>query len=244
MKRMMLLLLMAVLAWPTILTAKGKSNVNEYGEIDSPDDEAYVEDIASVKKITPKKVQEFNLSEVELAKAPKPKKPSSSKPIVIKNIKSSPIPSGPSASERDGRFRVGILAPGIAAFNKGLNPLFSAGAEGEYFFYEKLSAGLKINVATKLTNSILLSFIPQARYTFDFDNYPRWAVYAQAGAGVAVAKRGNTKVAADIAIPGGGGYWQWTDNISVGADLSMHILVGGGYTAVGVVFSPAIRYIF
>lgn len=146
---------------------------------------------------------------------------------------------------RKGRFQGGIVGPGIYAGNKSINAMMGIGAEGEYFFFERLSAGLRIQFATDFKKdaspNAILSFLPQVRYVFDFDKYPRLSVYAQAGAGVALLE-GKTAYA-DIAIPGGGFWWRWNENFSVGFDVSMHILVRST-TAVAGFFGPAFRYLF
>lgn len=146
---------------------------------------------------------------------------------------------------RKGAFRLGVVAPGIYAGNKTIDAMMSAGLEGEYFFFEKLSAGLRVEAATDFDTdpgaNVILSFVPRARYVFDLDSHPRWAIYVQAGAGIALID-GDT-VAADIAIPGGGFWWNWTDRWSVGADASLHILARST-TAVSFCLSPALRYQF
>ena len=155
-----------------------------------------------------------------------------------------PQPARPSRvlmEERRRRFRAGIIGPGLAAVNKGPGAMMTMGVEGEYFFFDRLSAGMQMNVATEFDDHAILNFLPFARYVFDLHNHPRWSVYVQGGVGVALY---NAKhAAADIAIPGGGFWWQWTDRWSVGADSWFHILVRGE-TAVGFTLAPAIRYQF
>lgn len=152
---------------------------------------------------------------------------------------------GPAAGGREGKFRVGFVGPGIGVANKGVGALATFGAEGEYFFFEKLSAGMRAEVATHFSNATIVSFAPRARYVFDFENWPRWAVYAQAGAGIALYNfAGSNYAAADIAVPGGGLWWQWTNKWSLGADTSLHIFIRSGATAVGFNFAPTIRYLF
>lgn len=89
------------------------------------------------------------------------------------------------AEPREGTFRVGLVGPGIYVGNKGIDTMMGIGAEGEYFIFERLSAGMKIQVATDFASNnelnSILSFIPQARYLFDFDSHPRWTAYVQAG---------------------------------------------------------------
>ncbi len=142
---------------------------------------------------------------------------------------------------RKGAFRVGLIGPGYAVANKGAGSMISMGAEGEYFFWDKLSAVMRIEVDTDFDDITILSFVPRARYVFDIANYPRWAIYVQGGVGLALWN--GDHAAADIAIPGGGFWWQWTDNWSVGADTSMHIYVRSN-TAIGFNIGPAIRYQF
>lgn len=147
---------------------------------------------------------------------------------------------------RERTFRAGIVGPGIYAGNKSIDAMMGIGAEGEYFIFEKLSAGLRIQVATDFSSDAgpnsILSFLPQARYIFDFENHPRWSVYVQAGAGVGLLD--GKHVGADIAIPGGGFWWQWNERFSVGADASLHILVRSEDTAVAFFAGPAFRYQF
>lgn len=146
---------------------------------------------------------------------------------------------------REKSFRAGLIGPGIYVGNKGIDAMMGIGVEGEYFFFENLSAGLRIKVATDFKSdpkpNAILSFVPQARYVFDFENHPRWSLYVQAGVGLALIDGGN--VAADIAIPGGGFWWQWNEKASVGLDASLHILARSN-TAVAFFAGPAFRYQF
>jgi len=149
------------------------------------------------------------------------------------------------AEPREGTFRAGLVGPGIYVGNKGIDAMMGVGIEGEYFIFERLSAGMKIQVATDFASNnelnSILSFIPQARYVFDFDSHPRWSAYVQAGAGIALLD-GST-VAADIAIPGGGIWWQYNEKFSIGLDASLHILARSS-TAVAFFAGPALRYQF
>jgi hypothetical protein len=142
---------------------------------------------------------------------------------------------------RKGRFQVGFIGPGFAAANRGIGPMMVSGIEGEYFFWEHLSAGLRIEVASDFKDVTILSFVPRARYVWDLSGHPRWSLYVQGGVGLALVDARHA--AADIAIPGGGFWWQWTDRWSVGADTSLHILVRDD-TAVGFTLAPAFRYRF
>jgi hypothetical protein len=146
---------------------------------------------------------------------------------------------------RKGSFQVGFIGPGIYVGNKSIDAMMSAGLEGEYFFLEKLSAGLRAEIATDFHADpgvdTILSFVPRVRYVFDIRNHPRWKVYAQGGVGLALLD--GSHAAADIAIPGGGFWYQWRDGWSFGADTSMHILVRST-TAIAFCFSPAVRYEF
>ncbi len=142
---------------------------------------------------------------------------------------------------RKGNFRVGLVGPGFAVANRGIGPMMNMGVEGEYFFFERLSAGMQIDVATEFDDFAILSFLPYARYVFDLDSHPRWSFYVQAGVGPALIN--GDSFAADIAIPGGGFWWQWTEKLSVGADAWFHVFVRDN-TAVGFSLSPAIRYQF
>ncbi len=146
---------------------------------------------------------------------------------------------------REGSFRVGLVGPGVYVGNKGINVMMGVGAEGEYFFFEQFSAGLRIKVATDFKSdnnpNMIASFVPQARYVFDFANHPRWSFYVQAGAGMALIDGGN--IAADIAIPGGGFWWQYNDSASIGFDASLHLLVRSNLM-VGFFAGPAFRYQF
>ena len=142
---------------------------------------------------------------------------------------------------RKGSFRVGAIGPGFAVANRGIGAMMNLGIEGEYFFFERLSAGMQIDLATEFDDYAILSFLPYARYVFDLNSHPRWSFYVQAGVGPALVN--GDHVAADIAIPGGGFWWQWTEKLSVGADAWFHIFVRDN-TAVGFTISPAIRYQF
>ncbi len=146
---------------------------------------------------------------------------------------------------RDGRFRVGLVAPGIYYGNKGIDAMMTMGAEGEYFFFEQLSAGLGISVATDFQSNAkpnaILNFVPKVRYFFDFTRYPRISAYVQAGVGLALID--GKHAAADIMIPGGGITWRWKDHWYLGLDTALHVLARSS-TAVSFQFSPTLRYQF
>ncbi len=146
---------------------------------------------------------------------------------------------------REGRFRAGLVAPGLYAGNKSIDLMATFGIEGEYFFFDRLSAGLRMLFATDFKKdakpNAILSFIPQARYVFDVGSADRWAIYVQGGVGVTLLD-GDT-VAADIMIPGGGFWWKWTERWSVGADCALHVLARSN-TAIAFHVSPALRYTF
>lgn len=146
-----------------------------------------------------------------------------------------------SFGSREGSFRAGIVGPGYAVANRGAGSMMHIGPEGEYFFWERLSAVMRIWVATDFDDITILSFLPMARYVFDLADHPRWSLYVQGGVGLALYQ--GKHAAADIAIPGGGFWWQWTERWSVGADTALHILARSD-TAVGFTISPAIRYQF
>lgn len=219
-----------------------QKKVDEYGtDISSSED--MVEQVAPVTT-KPKKAKA-----IEERTETKSSKPSAAKPAVSTSTQTPSPPAsesysnGPTAQDRAGRFRVGIIAPGIGVGNNGVGALFTAGAEGEYFFFEKLSASLRIEALTKFKDPTVISIVPRARYFFDFDRHPRFAIYVQAGVGVAVYRWGQTDAAADISIPGGGMWWQWTNRFSIGADTNFHVFVKGN-TSVGFTFSPTARYAF
>ncbi|MBT3181922.1 MAG: hypothetical protein HN337_05365 [Deltaproteobacteria bacterium] len=146
---------------------------------------------------------------------------------------------------REGSFRAGLVGPGVYAGNKNINVMMGLGVEGEYFFFEQFSAGLRINLATDFKSdnnpNTIVSFVPQARYVFDLESAPRWSFYVQAGAGIALVDGGN--IAADIAIPGGGFWWQYNDSMSFGFDASLHLLVRSNMM-VSFFAGPAFRYQF
>ncbi len=142
---------------------------------------------------------------------------------------------------REGHFQAGFVGPGFGVANKGIGPMMTMGVEGEYFFWEHLSAGMRIEVATEFDHATILSFVPRARYVFDFDSHPRWSAYVQGGVGLALYN--GKHAAADISIPGGGFWWKWTDRWSVGADTNFHLLVRSD-TAFEWTIGPAIRYLF
>ena len=146
---------------------------------------------------------------------------------------------------RKGLIRAGLVGPGFYAGNKNIGAMMNIGAEGEYFFFDRLSAVLRISVATDFSSNTdpnaILSFLPMARYVFDLSGHPRWSFYVQAGVGLALIDAKNA--AADIAIPGGGFWWRWTDKLSVGADTSLHILARSE-TAISFEISPTLRYNF
>lgn len=146
------------------------------------------------------------------------------------------------SGSREGSFRLGFVGPGLGVASHGYGAFMTMGLEGEYFITNPLSVGLRMEVGTKFENPTLISFVPRVRYTFDFSS-PRWSAYVQGGVGVNIATGGGTYAMADIAIPGGGFSWQWTENWSVGADASLHIFVQD-FTAVGFTIGPTFRYQF
>lgn len=254
MKKMLLWIVIASLAIPCLAHAgkETQSTVSEYGETEL--DPSVIEQIAPEN--TPAKktatIEEKNIGAggKNISMSPRKKTPvddagygAETTTVVIK--KKSYLTNEPTAGDREGKFGVGFVGPGIGVANKGVGAVLTLGAEGEYFFFEKLSAGLRIEAFTRFSSATIVDFMPRARYFFDFEGFPRWSVYAQAGAGYALYRyAGSNYSAADIAIPGGGFWWQWTDKWSVGADTSLHIFVRSGATAVGFTFAPAIRYLF
>lgn len=163
---------------------------------------------------------------------------------VLATLILAPLATG-HAYGREGHFQLGFVGPGLYVGNKSIDAMMSAGLEGEYFFLDELSAGLRAEIATDFQSdrgvNTVLSFVPRARYVFDLRRHPRWSIYAQAGVGVALLDAEHA--AADIAIPGGGIWYQWRDGWSFGADMSLHFLVRST-TAIAFCFSPAIRYQF
>lgn len=250
MKMFIALIVACVMAAPAFAlagTKQGKT-VDEYGE--EYLDPNLVEQVPQSKgAATKKKSSPVEESNVGAGKAPagsakKEAKPKSSKDKVQPTEATPPSPiSRPQTWGRDGRFRVGFVGPGLAVISRGYNAAMTAGFEGEYFFFEKLSAGLRFEVATKFKSPTWISIVPRARYVFDLDNHPRWAIYAQAGVGAGISAGNGSYAAVDISIPGGGFWWQWTDRFSVGADTNLHIFARSEVT-VGWTLAPAIRYIF
>jgi len=229
MKRIIVLLVVAIFALPSLAWAAKKGNVDQYGDTDTLDP-AVVEQVAPPAK-----------KEAEKSAKSSPKFEVKEEEIEYTSVVSS---DEPSAGGRAGKFRAGFVGPGIGVANNGVNAFATFGLEGEYFFFEKLSAGLRAELGTKFTNTAIVSFVPRVRYVFDFESYPRWAAYIQAGAGVAVIRTGgSTYTAADIAAPGVGAWWQWTDKWSVGVDSSLRLFVRSN-TTVGFTFAPTIRYLF
>ena len=190
------------------------------------------------KKIKNEKVEEVDTSQVDEIEVKVDE-------IEVKVDKTIKIAPAFMKYPREGTFRAGIVGPGIYAGNKSIDAMMGIGAEGEYFFFENLSAGMRIQVATdfKSNNEInsVLSFVPQARYVFDLDDHPRWSFYVQAGVGIALLDGDN--VAADIAIPGGGFWWQYNHSFSIGFDASLHILARSS-TAISFFAGPSFRYQF
>ena len=150
-----------------------------------------------------------------------------------------------SAFKRKGNFRLGFYAPGLFIGNKYVDTMMSIGLEGEYYFLENLSVALRLEEATDFKigsapHSIFM-FDVRARYVFDVGQSGKWALYAQAGAGGALIGKSNGAV--DIAIPGGGFWYEWWPNWFAGIDTSLHILVRNP-TAIAFDIVPTIRYQF
>lgn len=247
MKRIIVLSLVLILAIPA--SALAQKEVDEYGEdVLNPD---VVEQVpptkaaapAKEKAAAPKAIEEKSVGAgapaakgAKKGTAPSEKKAEAAPPPV-------PVTYGPTTSGRERRFAVGFVGPGFGYFSRGYGPSLTFGLEGEYYFFERLSAGLRFDTATKFKSPTLLSIVPRVRYVFDLSNHPRWAISGTAGVGVGLAVGGGTFAAVDIAIPGGGFWWQWTDRLSIGADSTFHILVRSGVT-VGWTLAPELRYIF
>lgn len=155
------------------------------------------------------------------------------------------LPATGNSMERKGHFRLGLYAPGLFVGNKHINAMVSFGVDGEYFFLEKLSANFRLEEATDFKIGdpphSIFTFVARARYVFDVGNSGRWAIYVQGGGGGALI--GSNHGAGDIAIPGGGFWYQWSNNWSFGADTSMHILIRDE-TAIAFDFTPVVRYQF
>lgn len=241
MKYFIVFVLAAILAMPS--AAMAQKRVNEYGEEIQAENPDFVEQVAPT---TPKAVQPKPSSNAIVEKAvPADAKPPASKKTekTVEVEYKSYSTSEPVAYGRDKKFRAGFVGPGYGFVNRGVNSLMTLGVEGEYFFFERLSAVMRMEVATKFKNPAILTLTPRARYVFDLDRHPRWALYAQAGIGLGLYMGGGTYAAADIAIPGGGFWWQWTDKWSFGGDTSLHIFVRDG-AAVGFTIAPVVRYVF
>ncbi len=146
---------------------------------------------------------------------------------------------------RKGHFRLGVFAPGVFVGNKGINGMLSMGLEGEYFFLENLSASFRVEEATDFKIGApphsVLNFVARARYVFDIGKSGNWAAYLQGGAGSALI--GSSTAAFDLAIPGGGFWYQWYKDWFIGMDCSMHILIRNP-TAIAFDVVPSIRYQF
>ncbi|MFH1874583.1 MAG: hypothetical protein ABH859_05285 [Pseudomonadota bacterium] len=146
---------------------------------------------------------------------------------------------------RKGHFRLGVFAPGVFVGNKGIDGMLSVGLEGEYFILENLSASFRIEEATDFkigaSPHSVLNFVARARYVFDIGNSGNWAAYVQGGLGGAII--GKSHGAFDLAIPGGGFWYQWYQNWFIGLDCSMHILIRNP-TAIAFDVTPSIRYQF
>lgn len=252
MKRLLIGILVALFFAPAVAAAQ--TPVDEYGEESL--DPAVIEQIAPLpaparkpagrQAIEEKNVGSDGAKRVAAPAGPRPAPASPKGPAKAQLPASSARPAstfGPSAAGREKRVRVGFIAPGIGVFSQGYGAAMVTGLEGEYFFFERLSAGMRFEVATKFEQPTWISIVPRARYIFDFDRHPRFAAYVQAGVGAAISAGNETLAAADIAIPGGGFWWQWTERFSVGADTNLHILARS-QVAVGWTLTPTIHYIF
>lgn len=236
MKHFSLWIAVILMALPAICQAQKKS-VDEYGE---------------EIKIDPSVIEQVPLAETP--KAVKKQETKKGGPVEERDIGSQPKPtvsmpapqasSRPTALGRNHRFQVGLAGPSVGYASHSVGAFMAVGVEGEYFFFEKLSAGLRIEVDTKFKDPTILDFTPRVRYFFDFDRFPRWTAYVQAGMGAAIYRANGWHAAADIAIPGGGFWWQYTNNWSFGADTSLHIFVLSDYTTIGFTFGPTFRYMF
>ncbi|HPQ80262.1 MAG TPA: hypothetical protein PLZ86_00870 [bacterium] len=245
MKRLIIAIVVAAFAFPSLSFAQKR--VNEYGEEDlySPD---LVEQVAPIQPAVKKSsgVEEYDINSSASKAKGKPANeaalPDETEKPAAASV-SAPPPYTPTAEGRAKSFQVGFVGPGFAYVTRGYGPAMTFGLEGDYYFYERLSAGVRFEMETKFKSPTIISFVPHARYVFDFDDHPRWAVYAQAGVGVAISAGNGSYAACDIAIPAGGFWWQWKENWSLGAETGLHIYARSN-VAVGWNISPAIRYTF
>ena len=145
-----------------------------------------------------------------------------------------------------GDMKASVLFPGLFAGNKTIDLMMTGAVEGEYFLYDRLSVGLRIRGATDFESNAgeidsLFISDPFVRYQFKINKLNNWYAYAQFLVGIALLD--GDEVAADISFPSGGVFWQWTNNISVGADLGLHLLVHSD-TAVAFQIGPRFSYNF
>lgn len=155
------------------------------------------------------------------------------------------FPAGAYADGRKGSFRLGLYAPGLFVGNKNIDAMISFGVDGEYYFLENLAANFRIEEATDFKAGdpphSVLTFVARAKYVFDVGSSGRWSIYVQGGGGGALI--GSSHGAGDLAIPGGGFWYQFNDHWSFGADASMHILIRDE-TAIAFDVTPVFRYQF
>lgn len=87
-----------------------------------------------------------------------------------------------------------------------------------------------------------VTFVPKVGYHHDLND--DWTLYGNAGLGYAVGfGAGSTNSFFDLALPGGGIAYHFNDDMSIAADMNMHILIGN-ITAVVFSFGPQFRYSF
>lgn len=148
-------------------------------------------------------------------------------------------------NDRKGHFRLGGFFPGLYVGSKYVDAMMSIGLEGEYFFLDDLAATFRFQEATDFSFGLpphsILSFTAGAMYVFDIGNSGQWAAYLQAGLGGGLI--GDSAGFVDIALPGGGFWYEWYKDWFVGMDASLHILARNP-TAVGFNITPSIRYQF
>ncbi|MFH1654668.1 MAG: outer membrane beta-barrel protein [Pseudomonadota bacterium] len=128
---------------------------------------------------------------------------------------------------------------GLTVANKSPKLNMNVGIDGKYFVWDRIGLGLRFDTHTDFDYGVF-SFVPKVGYYYDIA--ADWTIYGTAGVGFAINT--SSKAAVDIAIPGVGFTYHINDNMAVGADTNMHVLVFSGTTVFGWSFGPMFHYKF
>jgi opacity protein-like surface antigen len=163
--------------------------------------------------------------------------------VAVLLVSASPAKAQYSYDDRDGHFQLGLIFPAVYFGNKNIDLMMSGAIEGEYFVHNNVPIGIRLEDATDFkagdSPHNVFSITVRGRYIFDVD--PSWKAYL--GMGVGTALLGDSHWAFDLVATNVGGYYQFNDHLSIGADANFHVLIRSN-TAFAFSLGPAFRWKF